>query len=267
MFKGFRSFVAETQNAFVDRVGDDRPNAGSAPERCSALCLNPMLVQVSGDLVGAVALDSDEPVDLFHYCRFILVDHQILDRLVLFVHPAQVFQPVAIGHQPATELAFLHHLGVLCADADRGLFTFAGSLPEADVVQQFVNVRIEPLFSLAGRPNLDALLHEPLYYERRFILPAAQPVEHKNEQHIELMLCCSFLDFHDGVPGVGTDLVPGDAFFRDFIDDLPFRVGGCVLPARQPLHRDVIVIDLPDRRHTVKAYHFFHRLTSRSSGS
>ena len=156
---------------------------------------------------------------------------------------------------------------MFCADADRGLLAFAGSLPEADIVQQFVNVRIEPLFSLAGGPDLNALLHEPLYYERRFILPAAQTVEHKNEQHIELMLCCSSFDFHDGVPGIGADLVAGDAFFRDLLDNLPVRVGGRVLPARQPLHRDVIVIDLADCRYTVKAYHFFHRLTSRSSGS
>ena len=267
MLKGFRAFVTEAQDTFVDRISNDCPDAGSAPECCTALRLDPVLIQVSGNLVGTIALDRDEPVDLFHHRRFFLVDYQILDRLVLFVHPAQVFQPVTVSHQPTAKLAFLHHLRVLGADADRGLLAFTGSLPEANVVQKFIDMCVKALFSLAGGPDLNALLHEPLYYERRFILPAAQTVEHKNEQHIELMLCCSSFDFHDGVPGIGADLVAGDAFFRDLLDNLPVRVGGRVLPARQPLHRDVIVIDLADCRYTVKAYHFFHRLTSRSSGS
>ena len=72
---------------------------------------------------------------------------------------------------------------------------------------------VEPLFTLFGAPDLDALLHEPLNYEGRFILTAAQPVKHKNEQHIELMLCCSSLDFNDSVSCVCADLVARHSLF------------------------------------------------------
>ena len=46
---------------------------------------------------------------------------------------------------------------------------------------------VEALFTFLGAPNLDALLYKPLHYEGSLIIPAAQPVEHKNEQYIELI--------------------------------------------------------------------------------
>ena len=147
---------------------------------------------------------------------------------------------------------------MLGANADRSLLTFAGSLPEADVVQELVHVGVEPLLTLAGRPDLDTLLHEPLHHEGRLVLPASQPVEHENEQHIELMLCCSLLDFHDSVSLIRADLIPGHSLLRDLVHDLPVRMGGCVLPAGQLLHRDVIVVDLPDGGDAVKANYSFH---------
>lgn len=63
----------------------------------------------------------------------------------------------------------------------------------------------------------------------------------------------SFFDFHDGIPGIGTNLVAGNPLFGDLIDDFPIRVGCCIFMAGQPLHGDVIVIHLAQRGNTVKA--------------
>ena len=41
----------------------------------------------------------------------------------------------------------------------------------------------------------------------------ADTVEHEYQQHIELMQNGSFFDLHDGVPGVGADLIARDTFF------------------------------------------------------
>ena len=140
------------------------------------------------------------------------------------IRPALELQPVAVGHKSAAPLTILYHLAVAGSHTDCGFLTFAGSLPEANVVQELVHVVIKPLFSLPRAPDLDALLHEPLHHEGRFIIPPAKTVEHKNEQHIELVLCCSFLDFHDCVPVCGADFVPGDTLLRYLIDDLPVRM-------------------------------------------
>ena len=196
------------------------------------------------------------------HCGLRLIYDQIPNGLALLVCPALELQPVAVGHKSAAPLTILYHLAVAGSHTDCGFLTFAGSLPEANVVQELVHVVIKPLFSLPRAPDLDALLHEPLHHEGRFIIPPTETVEHKNEQHIELVLCCSFLDFHDRVPVCGADLVPGDTLLRYLIDDLPVRMRFCVLPAGQSLHWDVIVIHLTNRRHPVKANDFFHSFSS-----
>ena len=73
-----------------------------------------------------------------------------------------MLQFVAIWDISAPVLAFLHHLTVLGLYTDGSLFAFTGCLPEADVIQQFVYMIVKSLLSLAGTPNLDALLDKPL---------------------------------------------------------------------------------------------------------
>ncbi len=85
---------------------------------------------------------------------FILIDHQIPDRLVLLVGSAQELQPITIGQAAAAPLSIHDHLLVPGADTDRGFLTFAGSLPEADVVQEFIHVRIT-----CGESLLKAVAH------------------------------------------------------------------------------------------------------------
>ena len=83
MLKGFRAFVTEAQDTFVDRISNDCPDAGSAPECCTALRLDPVLIQVSGNLVGTIALDRDEPVDLLGSATAIRMAHGIPGNMLL----------------------------------------------------------------------------------------------------------------------------------------------------------------------------------------
>ena len=147
---------------------------------------------------------------------------------------------------------------------DGRLLAFAGSLPEADVVQELVDVVIEALFTFTGAPNLNALLNKPLHNKGCFIVPPANAVEHENQQHIELVHDGSLLNLHNGIPVIGAYLVTGDAFFGNLINDLPVRVGRRIFAASQLLHGNVIMIHLADGRNTVEAYDSLHFLTSRS---
>ena len=69
----WRKLITEPQNAFVDRIGDDRPYTGAAPQGGSPFGLDTLLVQVSSYLVGAVPLDRNEPEDIPDYCGLFLI--------------------------------------------------------------------------------------------------------------------------------------------------------------------------------------------------
>ena len=74
-----------------------------------------------------------------------------------------MLQLVAKWNVSTPILAILHHLYVLGLYTDGSLFAFARSLPESDIVQQLVHMVIEALFTFLGAPDLNALLHKPLY--------------------------------------------------------------------------------------------------------
>ena len=103
--------------------------------------------------------------------------NQIPNGLALLVCPALEFQPVAVGHKSAAPLTILYHLAVAGPHTDCGFLTFAGSLPEADVVQELVYMVVNPLFSLPCAPDLYALLQEPLHHEWGFIIPPSKTVD------------------------------------------------------------------------------------------
>ncbi len=52
------------------------------------------------------------------------------------------------------------------------LFAFAGWLPEPEAVHQLVSVGVEALLTFPGASDLNALLYNPLYNERHFIITA-----------------------------------------------------------------------------------------------
>ena len=111
--------------------------------------------------------------------RFFLVAHQVFYRLTLFIHAAHVYRVKAKGNQAAPVFARHDHLLLARSYSDRGLFGFAGRLPESDVIEQLVNVVVEPLLALFHAPYPDSVGGEPLNHERRFIIAAAQAVKHE----------------------------------------------------------------------------------------
>ena len=250
--------VAHPHVAQVNPVVDQRPDGSRPPEGRSALGLDAALIQVIGHPVGAVAFFDQKMENLPDDDRLILVYDQVSNRLIFLIGAALVHQLVPVRQVTSPVLAVLDHLQVLGAHTDGGFFAFAGCLPEPDVVEQLVHVGVEALLPLAGAPDLDALLNKPLHNERRLILTPAQAVEHENQQDVEFALDGFLLDLHNGIAVACRNFVARDAFFRDFLNDLPVRMCGGVVPAGDTLHGDVVVIHLTNGGNTVEAYHSLH---------
>ena len=96
--------------------------------------------------------------DLAHHSGFGLVDNQLVNLMLALVEAATFYEIVAVGNKTAFETAVLDKLaeGGFCAD--RSLFAFTVSLPEADIVGEFIGVGIETLLTLLGTPDPDAVL-------------------------------------------------------------------------------------------------------------
>ena len=112
---------------------------------------------------------------------------------------------------------------------------------------------VEALLTLASTPDLDPLLNEPLYYEWCFILASPESVKHKYKQDVEFAAYGLLLDLDDRIALVRADLITGYAFFAYFVNDLPVGMSRGVFPAGDPLHRDIVMIDLAYRGNPVKA--------------
>ena len=104
----------------------------------------------------------------------VFIYHKVSHRLVLFVGSPLKLQAIAIRDEATTILSFLNHLGVLSAHADGGFLAFPGSLPEADIIQQLVNMGVESLLTFPGAPYFNTLLDKPLDDEGRFVCPGDQ---------------------------------------------------------------------------------------------
>ena len=100
---------------------------------------------------------------------------------------------------------------------------------------------LEALFAFLDAPDADALSDEPFYYERGFIRFSSQPVEHKDQQDVELALLRPLLNQLELVTVIGTDLVARDAGFLLLAYDGPAHLFG-KLAAGFPLHGDISVI-------------------------
>ena len=47
---------------------------------------------------------------------------------------------------------------------------------------------VKPLLTFFGAPYLDSVIDKPLYHKGRFVIFAAQPVKHKDQQDIKFAL-------------------------------------------------------------------------------
>lgn len=258
--------VAQVHLATVDGIANHGANGCGSPKGGSLLGLDAALVEPVGKAVAAVALVHDFVVAFRLYRGFFLIANQVLYGFVLLVHTAKVYGVEAKGYEAATVFASQHHLLVLRPDAYRGLFGFAGRLPEADVVEQLINVAVKTLLAFLDAPYAYTMRNEPLHHEGCFIIAAAKAVEHENQQYIELACHRVRLNLHDGVAVFGLDLIAGYALLVKLFDDFPVLLRFHEFPAGNALHGDVIVIHLAYRRNAVKRVHSNHFSFSFHSG-
>ena len=152
-------------------------------------------------------------------------------------------------------VSFLHHLTETRFCTDRGFLAFAVGLPEADIVEQLIDVIVKTLFAFLRAPDLYSVLDEPFHNERRFVRDTTDTVEHENEQNIELAFPGKFFYCLDLVAVLGAYFVTGNAVFLFLVYDIPAHLLGKSV-TRLSLHRDIrfviiVVIDLLIRGNTV----------------
>ena len=140
--------------------------------------------------VFAEPLRSVALIDVFaeyepHDLGLVLVNDQVADLAVPLVHAPALFKAVAERHGAAGVETRFRHLTEAGLDTDGGLDALAGGLPVADVVHQLVDVIVEPLLTLGGAPDLDAVADEPLHNEGRLVVAASEAVKHENQQDVE----------------------------------------------------------------------------------
>ena len=241
--------VAQVHLATVDGIANHGANGCSSPEGGSLLGLYAALVEPVGKAVSAVTLVHDFVVAFRLDRSFFLVANQVLDGLVFLVHAAKIHGVKAEGYEAATVFASQYHLLVLRPDADGSLFRFAGSLPEADVVEQLINVAVETLLAFLDAPYPDTVGNEPLHHEGRFIIAASKAVKHEYQRHIELASQGIRLNLHDSVALISFHLVARYTFLVELLNDFPvwlgvneFPLGPAQIPDRQcaawGCHRD-----------------------------
>ena len=136
-------------------------------------------------------------------------------------------------------MAFFSDLCQAGANADRGLFAFASSLPEAYVIGELVHMAFKPLFAFFYAPYPDALLDEPLYNKRGFAFYAAQPVKHKDQQNIKFVSHSLLLQDLNCIPILGGNLKSGYALFGKLVYEMPALLGD-VCMASLALHGDIV---------------------------
>ncbi len=159
-----------------------------------------------GDFESAVAGADTQVEHHAHDFCFIGIDLQLEDLVLTLVVCAARYQVISVRGGTATEAAFLHHLPEGGLGTHGGFLTLAVCLPEADVVGEAVDMRIDPLFALIDAPDLNTVVDEPLDYERCFFGSSADAVEHEHQQNIKFALLGIFLDELYLVTVIGADL-------------------------------------------------------------
>ncbi len=121
-------------------------------------------------------------------------------------------------------------------------------------------MRFKFLFSFHNAENSDSLLGKPFHYERGFIFPASQTVEHKHKKNVKTLIFGIFPKFLDRIPLVRYDLKPGYTFLAHFFNNSP-TLFLCKSPALDTLHGNIVVIHLPFRGDTIQAFYSFQRIS------
>ena len=228
---------AAAEYAGIGEVADDTPDAGVVPH-LTRPCPIPELIQIGGDPLGSVALMHILVKDNPHHSGLGLVDNQLINLMLSLVEAATFYEIVAVGSKPAFETAVLDKLaeGGFCAD--RSLFAFTVSLPEADIVGEFVGVGIKTLLTLLGTPYPDAVLDKPFHHKGRFVSDTPDAVKHEHQQNIELALLGPFFDDLEFVAVFGPYLVAGYAVLLFLVNNRPAHLFTEAV-ALSALHGDV----------------------------
>ena len=254
----FRLRTAAPKHAGVHDIMQNVTNGSFVPV-LSVTGLDAHLRQEVGDFESAVAGANTQVEHHTHDLCLIGIDLQLENLMLALVVCAAGYQVIAVRGGTTTEAAFLHHLPEGGLGTHGGFLTLTVCLPEADVVGEAVNMRINPLFTFVDAPNLNAVVDEPLDYERRFFSSSANTVEHEHQQDIEFALFSIFLDELDLVTVTGADFESRHTVFLFLVHDGPAHPL-CKLTASFSLHGDiglilVIVVDLLGGGDAVQAAH------------
>ena len=163
------------------------------------------LRQEVGDFKSAVTGADAQVEHHAHDLCLIRIDLQFEDLMLALVVCAAGYQVIAIRGGTAAEAAFLHHLPEGGLGTHGGFLTLTVCLPEADVVGEAVNMRIDSLFTFIDAPDLNTVVDEPLDHEGRFFSSPANTVEHEHQQNVEFALFGIFLDELDLVTVIGAN--------------------------------------------------------------
>ena len=168
--------------------------------------LDAHLRQEVGDFKSAVTGADAQVEHHAHDLCLIRIDLQFEDLMLALVVCAAGYQVIAVRGGTATEAAFLYHLPEGSLGTHGGFLTLTVCLPEADVVGETVDMRIDSLFTFVDAPDLNAVVDEPFDHERRFFGSSANTVEHEHQQNIEFALFGIFLDELNFITVIGADL-------------------------------------------------------------
>ena len=122
---------------------------------------------------------------------------------------------------------------------------------------------IKTLLPLNRTPHLNTVLYKPLHNEWRFIFTPTKAIEHKDQQHIKFTRERVSADLEDGVSFIGTLQIAGHTLLGYLFQNDPARMLRNKFPAGDPLHRNVIVIDLACRRYPIQAYNALQQTVHR----
>jgi hypothetical protein len=106
------------------------------------------------------------------------------------------------------------------------------------------------LLTLHNAPDFDTVTCEPLHDERCLVLFSAKPVEHEDQQYVELFSQRGFSYVLDGITVIRRRFIPRHPLLRPRINDFPALPNAKLLTGLL-LHGDVVLLDLPEGGHAV----------------
>ena len=114
--------------------------------------------------------------------------------MLALVEAAAFYKVIAVWSKTTLKAAILDKLPQSGLGTDRGFFTFAIRLPEADIICELICVAVKPLLPLLRAPHPDAIFHKPFHHKGRFVRDTSDAVKHEHQQNIKLALLGMFLD-------------------------------------------------------------------------